>query len=62
VNDVDPLVCPRCAGTMGSIAFIAPPAEIETMLRHLALGPAPAHSPPAGYPLPYSLQRVALAA
>ena len=46
------------------------PTVIEKILRHLALcsalswskGPAPAHRPPAGYPLPYSLQRVALAA
>jgi hypothetical protein len=46
------------------------PTVIEKVLRHLALcpalnwakGPAPAHRPPAGYPLPYSLQRVALVA
>jgi hypothetical protein len=55
---------------MRIIAFIEQPVVIEKMLRHPARcsarswskGPAPAHSPPAGYPLPESLQRVALAA
>jgi hypothetical protein len=47
---------------MRIIAFIEQPAVIEKILRHLALWPASAHSPPAGYPLPHSLQRVALAA
>jgi len=70
VYEVDPLVCPRCAGPMRIIAFIEQPAVIEKILRHLALWPcpepvegsAPTHSPPAGYPLPDSLQRVAVAA
>ena len=30
-------------------------------LTHLGLWPAHAHSPPAGYPLPFSLQRVVAA-
>jgi hypothetical protein len=46
VYEVDPLVCPRCAGPMRIIAFIEQPAVIEKILRHLALWPAPAHSPP----------------
>jgi len=46
VYEVDPLVCPRCAGSMRIIAFIEQPAVIEKILRHLALWPAPAHSPP----------------
>ena len=70
VYEVDPLVCPRCAGPMRMIAFIEQPAVIEKILTHLGLcaalswskGPAPAQSPPAGHPLPDSLQRVALAA
>jgi hypothetical protein len=62
VYDVDPLVCPRCAGPMRIIAFIEQPAVIEKILRHLVLWPAQAHSPPAGHPLPDSLQRVAIAA
>jgi hypothetical protein len=47
VYEVDPLVCPRCAGVMRIIAFIEQPAVIEKILRHLTLWPAPAHSPPA---------------
>ena len=46
VYEVDPLVCPRCAGPMRIIAFIEQPAVIETILAHLGLWPAPAHSPP----------------
>jgi hypothetical protein len=44
------------------IAFIEQAEVIEKILTHLGFRPAPAHSPPAGYPLPDSLQRVALAA
>ena len=70
VYEVDPLVCPRCAGPIRIIAFIEQAAVIEKILTHLGLchalswskGPAPAQSPPAGDPLPDSLQRVALAA
>ena len=70
VYDGDPLVRPLCAGPMSIIAFIEQPAVIEKLLTHLgsgvalnwSKGPAPAHSPPAGHPLPDSLQRVALAA
>jgi uncharacterized protein with PIN domain len=47
VYDVDPLVCPRCAGSMRIIAFIEQPEVIEKIFRHLALWPATAHSPPA---------------
>lgn len=46
VYEVDPLVCPRCSGTMRIIALIEQPAVIERILTHLGLWPAPAHSPP----------------
>jgi hypothetical protein len=46
VYEVDPLVCPRCAGPMRVLAFIEQPEVIEKILTHLALWPAPAHSPP----------------
>ena len=60
VYEVDPLVCPRCAGPMRLIAFIEQREVIEQILTHLGLWPAPAHSPPvAGYPLPSARQRVA---
>ena len=46
VYEVDPFVCPRCAGTMRILAFIEQPEVIEKILTHLGLWPAPAHSPP----------------
>jgi hypothetical protein len=46
VYEVDPLVCPRCAGAMRIIAFIEQPDVIEKILTHLGLWPAPAHSSP----------------
>ncbi len=45
VHEVDPLVCPRCAGTMRILAFIEQPEVIAKILTHLGLWPAPAHSP-----------------
>ncbi len=46
VSEVDPLVCPHCGGTMRILAFIEQPEVITKILTHLALWPAPAHSPP----------------
>lgn len=46
VYEVDPLVCPRCAGPMRIIAFIEQPEVIEKILTHLALWPGSVHSPP----------------
>jgi Putative transposase len=46
VYEVDPLACPQCTGSMRIIACIEQPAVIETILAHLGLWPAPAHSPP----------------
>jgi hypothetical protein len=48
-----PLDDPHAAGRVA--------AFIEKILTHLGLWPAQAHSPPAGYPLPFSLQRVVTA-
>ncbi len=61
VYEADPLLCPQCGGPMRIIAFIDQAAVIEKILTHLGLWPAHAHSPPAGYPLPFSLQRVVAA-
>jgi len=44
------------------VAFSDQPAVVDTIRGHIALWAAPANGAPAGYPLPYSLQRVALAA
>jgi hypothetical protein len=47
VYEVDPLVCPRCAGTMRIFAFIEQPEVIKNILTHLGVWPANVHSPPA---------------
>jgi hypothetical protein len=47
VYEVDPLVCPRCAGPMRLNAFIEQPAVIEKILTHLGIWAISAHSPPA---------------
>jgi hypothetical protein len=46
---------------MRIITFIEQPEVIEKILTHLGLWPPQAHSPSAGYPLPFSLQRVVAA-
>ena len=46
VYEVDPLVCPRCMGSMGIIAFTEQPEVIRKILTHLGLWPAHVHSPP----------------
>ena len=46
VDEVDPLVCPRCAGAMRIIAFIEQHEAIEKILTHLGLWPVQAHGPP----------------
>lgn len=52
------LVCSRCGSAMRIIAFIEQPAVIEKVFTLLGLWPAHAISPPAGYLLPVSRQRV----
>lgn len=37
VYEVDPLVCPRCAGPMRIIVFIDQPVVIKNILAHLGL-------------------------
>jgi hypothetical protein len=44
--EVDPLVCPRCAGAMRIIAFLEQPDVIAKILTHLGLWPTRVHSPP----------------
>ena len=47
VYEVDPLVCPQCAGAMRIIAPIEQSEVIEKILTHLGLWPAHIHSPSA---------------
>lgn len=54
VYEVDPLVCPRCGGTMRILAFIEQPEVIAKILMHLGLWLAHVHSPPAGVPVAIS--------
>ena len=46
IYEVDPLVCPRCAGPMRIIAFIEQAEVIEKILTHLDLWSTQAHGPP----------------
>jgi hypothetical protein len=46
IYEVDPLVCPRCGGTMRIIAFITEPRVIGKILKHLADKGVDARSPP----------------
>jgi hypothetical protein len=61
VYEADPFLCPQGAGPLRITAFIEQPEVIENILPHLGLWPPQVHSPPTGYPLPFSLQRVVAA-
>ncbi len=50
IFEVDPLVCPRCGGTMRIIAFITEPRVIGKILAHLAATGVDARSPPGADP------------
>ena len=52
VYEVDPLICPRCAGPMEIISLIEDPNVIKTILVHLRLWETPPRSPPAGVSVP----------
>ena len=46
IYEVDPLVCPKCQGTMRIISFIEELDIIEKILRHLDLWDIRNHDPP----------------
>jgi hypothetical protein len=50
VYEVDPLVCPRCAGTMRVVSFITQPAVIRRILEHLSRQRRPVTRPPPPRP------------
>jgi hypothetical protein len=45
--NVDPLLCPKCLGSMKIISFIEDSQIIEKILRHLGLWEPRNHDPPA---------------
>jgi len=51
VFEVDPLVCPQCAGAMRILACIEQPEVIEKILTHLGFWPTHIHSPSAEVPV-----------
>ncbi len=61
VDEEHPFVCPCGPGPLRLLAVIAQPAVLEQILRHLGLWLRQAHSPPAGYPVPFSWHRVVAA-
>jgi len=50
VYEVDPLLCPKCQGTMKIISFIEDLDIIEKILRHLELWDIRNHDPPKPEP------------
>ena len=46
ICEVDPLICPKCQGTMRIISFIEELDIIEKILRHLGLWDIRNHDPP----------------
>ena len=55
IYEVDPLVCPKCQGSMRIISFIEDPSVIRDILNHLGLWLVRARPPPLAYtpPLTY---------
>jgi hypothetical protein len=45
IFELDPLVCPRCAGAMRIVASITQAAVIDQILTHLRTRAAPLHAP-----------------
>ena len=46
IYEVDPLVCPKCRGTMRIISFIEDPQVIRDILKHLGLWLVRSRPPP----------------
>ncbi|MBW6487419.1 MAG: transposase [Syntrophobacterales bacterium] len=51
IYEVDPLVCPKCQGTMRIISFIEDPSVIRDILNHLGLWLVKARPPPKAHVL-----------
>jgi len=48
VYEVDPLICPKCGGTMRIVSFIKEKGVINKILSHCNESRERAHSPPEG--------------
>ena len=46
VYEIDPLLCPQCAGQMKVIAFIRDYSVVDKIIKHLKLGFKPERPPP----------------
>ena len=46
VYEIDPLLCPQCAGQMKVIAFITDYSVVDKIIKHLKLGFKPERPPP----------------
>jgi hypothetical protein len=57
VYEVDPMICPRCGGTMKVVAFLTDYAVVDRIIRHLELTFVAEKPPPA-----YAFEQVALMA
>jgi len=47
IYNIDPLLCPRCFGTMRIISFIEEEQLVKKILKHLGLWETRNHDPPA---------------
>jgi len=56
IYEVDPLVCPKCAGSMKIIAFIKQADVIKKILKHVGLWDAQKRPPPRAGPTSQELQ------
>jgi len=56
-DEVDPMLCPQCGGTMKVVAFITEYAVVDRIIDHLKLRFAAAKPPP-----PHVFEQVALTA
>jgi len=50
IYETDPLICPRCQGSMTIISFLEDPAVVKRILVHLKLWEVPERSPPSVSP------------